>query len=170
MNAHRPGLARSAFVEWATSLLTAASAVALAILLCATFVGVVMRYLFNMPILGANEIIQMASVVIVMLAMPGAAQAERHIRVDVLDDAIGRHGRLLGDLLARGISIYILSMLAIRGWAKLADAAEYGDATNMLAIPFWPFYGLVVLGAVLHALVLFIQLIDILRHGAAGDE
>ena len=163
-------LAHSTRVEWAVHSLTFLSAVALGILLVVTFASVIMRYFFNAPILGSNEIIQLASVVLVMLAMPGAAQKGMHIRVDVFDNWIGAIGRLAGDILTRAVSVYLLGILAWRAWGKLLDAAEFGDATNMLTIPLWPFYGLLILGSVLYALVLIIQLVDIVRTGAARDE
>lgn len=170
MSKSRHGLVHSAPVEWTVRLLTLASSLALAILLVVTFAGVVMRYVFNAPILGNNEMIEMASVVLVMLAMPSAAQKGAHIRVDVFDGPIGAFGRFAGDILARAISIYLLVLLSWRSWGKLTDAAEYGDATNMLSIPLWPFYGLLLVGATLYALVLAIQLFDILWSGVASSE
>jgi TRAP-type C4-dicarboxylate transport system permease small subunit len=164
------GLARSTQVGRAVRLLTLLSSLALAVLLLATFVGVIMRYVFAAPILGGNEIIQMASVALVMLAMPGAAHEEIHIRVDVLDEAIGPWGRFIGDVLSRGIAIFLLSMLSWRAWGKLVDAVEYGDASNMLRIPVWPFYGLLLAGAALYAVVLLLQFIDILRAGVSRSE
>lgn len=163
-------MAHSRTVEWAVRSLTFLSATALAILLVVTFASVIMRYFFNAPILGSNEIIQLASVALVMLAMPGAAQAGMHIRVDVFDQRIGAIGRLAGDVMTRIVSVYLLGVLAWRAWGKLLDAAEFGDATNMLEIPIWPFYGLLILGSVLYALVLAIQLLDIIRAGAASNE
>ncbi|MBU4529584.1 MAG: TRAP transporter small permease [Alphaproteobacteria bacterium] len=151
-------------------MLTLASSLALGLLLLVTFAGVVMRYFFNAPILGSNEIIELVSVAVVMLAMPGAAQRQMHIRVDVFDGLIGAFGRFAGDIVARGLSIYLLTLLGWRAWGKLTDAAEYGDVTNMLSIPLWPFYGLLVLGAALYAIVLAIQLVDILRSGVASSE
>jgi len=163
-------LAHSTPVEWAVHSLTYLSAVTLIILLTVTFASVIMRYVFNAPILGSNEIIQLASVVLVMLAMPGAAQADMHIRVDVFDEHIGALGRLAGDMLTRVLSVYLLGILAWRAWGKLMDAAEFGDATNMLGIPLWPFYGLLILGSILYALVLAIQFVDIIRSGEASNE
>ena len=164
------GLAHSTQVGWAVRLLTVLASIALAILLVATFAGVIMRYVFEAPILGGNEIIQMASVALVMLAMPAAAHSETHIRVDVFDSMLGRWGRAFGDLLSRGIAIFLLVMLAWRSWDKLLDAAEFGDATNMLRIPEWPFYGLLLAGSALYAIVLFLQTIDLLRTGGGGSE
>lgn len=170
MSDSRYELTRSAYSGRVVRLLTIASSLALAVLLVATFAGVIMRYVFGAPILGGNEIIQLASVALVMLAMPGAARDEIHVRVDVFDGRIGRWGRFTGDILSRAISIFLLTMLAWRSWYKLADAAEYGDATNMLRIPLWPFYGLLLLGAALYAIVLLLQLLDILRAGVNRSE
>ena len=162
------GLARSAWADRVGQGLTVLSSLALGVMLVATALGVILRYVFNAPLLGHNEIVQLCLVALVMLAMAPAAQAEMHIRVDVLDNAIGRFGRFVGDLLARGLSIYVLGALAWRTWTQALDAMEFGDATNMLGIPLWPFYGLIVLGAVLYGLVLALQLVDRLRGG--GDE
>lgn len=160
----------SAAAGWIVRPLTVLSCLALAVLLVTTFAGVIMRYVFNAPVMGSNEIIQLASVALVMLAMPGAAHAEQHIRVDVMDGMIGAAGRLAGDILSRALAVYLLWVLCWRTWSKLLEAAEFGDTTNMLAIPLWPFYGLLLLGSALYALVLIIQLAGIVRKGASRND
>ncbi|QJR18135.1 TRAP transporter small permease [Pelagibacterium halotolerans] len=164
------GLSHSALVEWAVRGLTLLSSLALIVLLLATFVGVIMRYFLSAPILGSNEIIQLGSVALVMLAMPAAAQREAHVRVDVLDGAIGPWGRFIGDIIARVLGMFLLGVLAWRAWDKAFDAFEYGDVTNMISIPFWPFYGLMALSAVLYVVVLTLQLLDIVRAGARAND
>lgn len=159
------GLTDSPGAQWSVHVLTILSSVALAILLVVTFGSVVMRYAFEAPVLGSNEIIQLVSVALVMLAMPAASLRGDHVAVDVLDNAIGRWGRFFGDILSRLIGMYLLSNLAWRAWLKLLDAKEFADLTNMLRIPLWPFYGLLALGSLLFALVLLLQLIDVLRIG-----
>ena len=151
-------------------MLTALSVCALGIVLLVTFVGVIMRYVFASPILGSNEIIQLTSIALIMLAMPLAAQKEIHVRVDVFDKLIGGVGRFAGDIFSRAVGTYILAMLGMRAWDKLLEVAEFGDSTNMLQIPIWPFYALLVLGAVLYAIVLVLQGIDIVRHGVSRDD
>lgn len=139
------------------------SSLSLAVLLGAVFLSVIMRYVFGAPILGANEIAQLVSVALVMTAMPVAAYQDKHVRVDVLDPMIGPVGQAIGDILSRSLAVFLLCMLCYRGWLKMLDAAEFGDATNMLAVPIWPFYGLLVLGAALYAALLAIELVDLLR-------
>lgn len=166
----KQGLSHSTPVEWAVRSLTALSALALVVILVTTFVGVVMRYFFHAPILGSNEVIQLVSVVLVMLAMPAAAQREEHVRVDVFDNYIGAWGRFFGDLLSRAVGVYLMYLLGARSWLKLQEALEFNDLSNMLRIPFWPFYGLMALGCALFAIVLVLQIVDIVRAGVRNRD
>ncbi len=163
-------LARSPLADRAGKALGALSAISLLIMMGVTFVGVLMRYVFNAPILGVNEMMELASVALVMLAMPYATQTEAHVRVDVLDKFIGRYGRFAGDLLMRIISAYVLGALIQRAWARFAGALQYGDATNMLKVPLWPFYGLIIVGMSLFILVLVLQFIDIAMRGPSEND
>ena len=56
----------------------------LLVVLTLIFVSVVMRYIFSTPIVGVNEIVQLASVGIVMLALPWCTAEGAHVGVDVL--------------------------------------------------------------------------------------
>lgn len=156
-------------IRWTNSGLAALSVAALLIMMAVTFVSVVMRYLFNTPLLGNNEIVQLMAVSLAMLAMPYATQTDAHVRVDILDARIGRYGRFLGDILSRCLAGYVLIVLTYRAWLKMLDAARYGDATNMLQIPIWPFYGLIVAGMALYVLVLGLQLLELLKAGPRHD-
>ncbi|HPQ95594.1 MAG: TRAP transporter small permease [Thiothrix sp.] len=152
-------------IQWAVRASTALSVLSLAILLLVITASVVARYVFAAPLLGSNEILQLCLVAMVALAMLPAAHGEQHIRVDVLDAYIGKYGRYAGDLLSRLIAAFVLYALAYRSGLQALDAAEFGDATNMLAIPLWPFYALIVLGAALYATMLVIQVADLWRCG-----
>jgi TRAP-type C4-dicarboxylate transport system permease small subunit len=127
--------------------------------------GVVARYVFRTPVLGINEIVQLLSVAVVMLALPYCTEREGHVRVDILDKAIGAWGRFGGDILSRSLAIVTLSILVWRAFLKMQDALRYGDATNMLALPIWPSFGLMALGMALCVAVLILQIIHILKRG-----
>lgn len=111
--------------------------------------GVVMRYALGQPILGINEVVQLTALALVMASLPYATQHQVHVRVDVFDNVLGRRGRLVGDILSRLISGYVLALLTQRAWAKAMDALEWGDATNMLNLPIWPFYAVLAAGTAL---------------------
>jgi TRAP-type C4-dicarboxylate transport system permease small subunit len=164
------GLSHSTPVEWAVRSLTSLSAIALAIILVTTFVGVIMRYFFQAPILGSNEIIQLVSIPLIMLAMAATAQRDEHVRVDVFDEHIGAWGRFIGDIFSRVVGIYLMYQLTMRSWVKLEEAIEFDDLSNMLLLPYWPFYGLMALGSALFAVVMVLQTIDIIRTGARNRD
>lgn len=158
-----PGLA---WLDRATAWLAVLAAVALVFLVVVISAGVVLRYVFGAPILGLNEITQMTAVVLVMAALPFCTERNGHVGVDVFDNAIGRWGRLAGDLGSRLLSGLVLGILVWRAVLKALDAWEFGDTTNMLALPIWPFYGVLALGMALTVLVFAAQFAAILRNGA----
>ena len=162
-------MVRSTWFGRANLVLAGAAGLSLLFMVVVIAVGVVLRFAFSLPILGANEIIQLTSVAVVMLALPLCTAADTHVRVDVLDNAIGPWGRIIGDLLSRVLSSFALSILVWRAFFKALDAHRYGDATNMLGLPIWPFYGMVAAGMALCVVILVAQLAAILS-GAHAHE
>lgn len=156
----------AALADRSARALAVLAGLGLLLVLALIFVSVIMRYVFDAPIVGVNEMVQMASVGIVMLALPWCTAEGAHVGVDVLDHKIGRWGRFIGDIQARVIAALILSVLVWRAALKALDAHEFGDATNMLQMPIWPFYAMIAAGMALSVLVLLAQLIQILREGA----
>jgi TRAP-type C4-dicarboxylate transport system permease small subunit len=161
--------ARSRLFDRANLILAMAAGVSLLFMVVLISVGVVLRYALAMPILGLNEIVQLTSVAVVMLALPWATAEGVHVRVDVLDKTIGRTGRYLGDLLSRALSAFVLAVLVWRSALKAIDALEYGDATNMLGLPIWPFYAILALGMTLCAIVLIAQIAILFGRGPSDE-
>ncbi|WP_102225252.1 TRAP transporter small permease [Acidimangrovimonas sediminis] len=155
-------------IDRANRLLAGLAAAILVALVAIVFAGVVSRYLLGRPLLGLNEVVQLTAVALVMLGLPHCTGSGGHVTVDVLDGAIGRIGRFLGDLLSRAVSILVLSALVRRAITKALEAHEFGDVTNMLSLPLWPFYAAIALGMALSALVLAAQLVAILMRGRAA--
>lgn len=132
--------------------------------------AVIMRYVAGRPILGVNEIVQLIAVALAMLALPYTTHSRKHVRADIFDGTLGGRGRFLADLLTRALSIAALCYLVDRAVDKALDAREFGDATNMLALPIWPFYGLIALGMSLCILIFALQALAILVHGRAEGD
>lgn len=137
-------------------------ALCLLMMMVLIFGGVLMRYALNQPILGLNEIIQLAAVAVVMSSLPYCTAQGGHVSVDIFDRVLGRWGRLLGDVLSRLVSGYVLSVLCWRAALKALDAFEWGDATNMLGLPIAPFYGILAAGTGLCVLVFAAELVLLL--------
>lgn len=139
------------------------SGLTLAFMMVFVFAGAILRYAFNAPIAGGNEVLEMASVAIVMLAVPYCTTQDAHVRIDLLDSTLGRVGRMLTDVLYSVIGIIVLWFLVKSYIARALDAHEFDDVTNMLDIPLWPFYGMIVFGMGLYALILAFQLVKLAR-------
>lgn len=157
---------RSGLVDRGGEFLAILAGVSLIFMVLVIAVGVMIRFVLARPILGANEIVQLTAVAVVALALPHCTSTDGHVRVDVLDHAIGPIGRLIGDVLSRVLSIIVLGVLAWRAGLKALDALRYGDATNMLSLPIWPFYGLLAFGVTAATLALAVQLASIFTRKA----
>lgn len=156
---------RSDWLERATLWLAALAAMALIFMVVVITAGVILRYAFGAPVLGLNEINQMTAVVLVMAALPYCTARGGHVGVDVFDNSIGRWGRLIGDVGSRLLSGFVLAVLVRRAILKALDAHEFGDVTNMLSLPVWPFYAVLALGMGLCVLVFAAQIPAIIRDG-----
>lgn len=151
-------------------ILASVAGVFLIAMTCLISIAVIMRYVAGQPILGVNEIVQLIAVALAMLALPYTTHSQRHVRADIFDPALGAMGRFLADLLTRALSIAALCYLVVRAKDKALDAHEFGDATNMLELPIWPFYGLIALGMSLCIIVFALQFVTILAQGRAEED
>ena len=160
------GLERlSSRLETATIGLTVIGGLCLLGIVVVVTAGVVSRYVFGAPLLGVNEIVELTAVALVMSALPYCTARGDHVAVDVFEGMLGAWGRLFGDLLSRGIAVTILAILTHRAVLKALDALEWGDATNMLRMPLWPYYAILALGTALCALVFAAQFLVLIAKG-----
>ena len=119
-----------------------------------TFADVVLRYVFAAPILGARDLLEMGMVTVVALALPFTWRIGGHIVVDLIPEygirALDR-GR---DISVRAIGCFVFAVLAWRAWLRADDAALFNEATNMIELPFQPFFWLLAAATAFQALVL----------------
>ncbi len=152
----------AAHVARAPVILAIGAGICLIAMVAVVCAGVVLRYVFGVPLLGVNEIVQLIAVALAMLALPFCTAENHHVRVDLFDKPLGRWGRWSGDILTRILSITVLWHLCGRAWDKTAEALEFGDVTNMLELPLWPVYGAIFAGMALCALVFAVQILALL--------
>lgn len=155
-------------LDRASHLLSIIGGVSLLFMVVVVSLSVIARYVFSMPILGSDEVVQLAAVVLVMLALPYATRQGAHVRVDVFDHALGRYGRMTGDITARVFSSVVLGVVVKRAWSKTLDAFEYGDTTNMLGLPYWPFWGTLTVGIALCVIVYVLEIVTMIT--GRGEE
>jgi len=115
--------------------LGAIAALFLAAMVLLTVADVLLRALFNYPLRGMLELIELGLACTVFLGLPAVFLRDANLVVDVLDQvarpALVRLLKLLGALLSLGV-------LAVMAWQMLPLARgmyEFGDVTSDLSIP-----------------------------------
>ena len=116
-----------------------------------------MRYVFNAPILGAQDISELSLAVLVFLGIPYCGWTGGHVAVDLISTVVGESRLRYTDALMRLLGGVLFAVVAWQAMRQGLDALEYGDATNLVDIAHYPFMFLMSFGWLLFALVLLMQ-------------
>lgn len=135
----------------------AAAGVALTFLAIFTIVDVVLRYLFNAPIAGSIDVIQLSLVVMTFCALPYAGRTDGHIVVDLVPDFSKPWLTGWRDAAGKTLTAVIFGLLAWQGWLRADESMLLGEASNMLEIPYRRFYQLMALCAGVYAAALLTE-------------
>ncbi len=117
-----------------------------------TVADVALRKLANAPIFGAQNISELALLVVVFAAIPYCGRVNGHVAIDLIGGLSPRVLRIT-DALVNLVGAAVFVVLAWRALRAAGQAMEIGRVSNLLAIPHWPFYGVIALGAMLYAVV-----------------
>lgn len=123
-----------------------------------TVVDATGRYIFNHPITGSVELVELLMVAVIFTSIPLMTRARGHIVVDSFSHLFPAHVQRMQDYAASFISLMVSGFLAWVTLQKANTTAGYGDMTAMLNIPLAPFVyfmaALLALDAVYHAAIL----------------
>jgi TRAP-type C4-dicarboxylate transport system permease small subunit len=137
---------------------------ALAFLTLLSVVNVlVMRKALNAPIKGAEDILVLALVVLVALAIPFGARTGAHIEIEVLEAAMSKSFARVSLLVMKILSFIVL---AVMGWRLLVagvNAARFGESSQTLLISFAPFYYLLSASIGVYCIVLLLEMWQLAR-------
>lgn len=124
---------------------------------------IVMRRVLKLPFLGGFEMTELAMVVIVALGLPYCAWLGGHVSVDLFGKYLDRPGLRWINVVVHLAGAALLAVVAWRTTLYALGSYRWGDATNMMAIPKYPFQLVTALGAALFAAVLVGQAIRAAR-------
>lgn len=141
-----------------------AAAACLAGILVVTLVQIVTRYL-DFPIRGLSDYAGYLMAASAFLAFPMAFNRGAHVRVEMALAALGRYRRA-GEIVAFGASAAIASWFAYYACRMVYYSWAYGDiSTGMDATPLWIPQTTMALGAVLFAVAIIDQLMQLVFRG-----
>lgn len=135
---------------------------AVILMLALTVADVLMRFIFDKPIIGAIEVGQIL-MVMVFLGVPLTTLEESHVSVDLV---VNRFPRRVKAAVSAVVLLMTLVICALMAWQAYA-ASVFSHLTNktfsLLAVPEYPFYWVMVLCFVAICVVLLGQIIETIR-------
>ena len=115
------------------------------------------RYLIGLPFLGGFEMTELAMVLIVFLGLAYCGITGGHVAVDIFARVLDRPAFRWLNALVHLAGAGILGLVAWRTTVYAVGSYRWGDATNMMAIPKYPFQLVTAAGAAIFALVLVLR-------------
>lgn len=127
--------------------------------------NILMRVLFNSPILGTGEMVGFLTAGAIGLSLALCALQNGHIAIDLLVDSFPAPIRVLVDIM---IQLVVVIFLGACSWGLMLLAnsnAASGLVSSTIQIPVYPFIYLVAFGFFIFALAQLTKLMDILGKG-----
>lgn len=123
-------------------------------------VNVVMRYIFNSPVLGAYEIVEQMMFVGVFCSFAYAQQEGAHIRVNMLISHLPRRLAMVICALTSLAATAVLALLTYAAYKQDMSAITYAYSTAQLKISLVPFYTLEVVCSAIFAFAVALNAVE----------
>lgn len=124
------GLAR-----WLALLLNALASVTLFSLVIITCIDVFGRYIFNRPLTGSTELVEMSLALLVFAVLPVISWRNEHIVVDLLDRFTPPSVHMVRNILLNIVTAVALYFLGGRILKLGSRSLNYGEESEYLGIP-----------------------------------
>ncbi len=125
----------------------------------------IMRKALNNPIIGAEDLLILALVVIVALSIPLGARTGSHIEIEILESRMSAGFAKWSMILIKLLGSVLLFVMMWRFWHSGLNAVRFGETTQQLLISYEPFYYLLSASVALYGLVLLLEIWQLLRSG-----
>ncbi|MEZ5816557.1 MAG: TRAP transporter small permease [Hyphomicrobiaceae bacterium] len=136
------------------------------------FVGVwqvLARKLFNAPIYGYIDIVEIAMTTFAFIAISYTERLGGHVRMEILASRMRGRFLWLTEVIGVLIGLFVVATLAYYSYTHFLRAWDSGDSTMDLELPWWPSKLLVTVALVLLFIRLLISLWGYLRMLANPD-
>ncbi len=101
-------------------------------------VQIVGRTVFNIPIFGYIDAIEMSIAVFAFLAIAYCERMNGHVRMELLIGKLRGRPLWLAEMAGQVLGLFLMAVLIWYGWEHAMRAYEYGDSTIDAQIPWWP--------------------------------
>ena len=150
-------------LSWAVVVAGGAALTFMAVL--STFNVLVMRKALNDPIRGAEDLMVLALVTVVAVAIPFGARTGAHIEIELMEPHMSPRFAVVSRAAMKILAIGLSAMLSWQLWLAGGRAAEFGEASQQLVISYGPFYRMLSVSIALYAAILAADLWRLARTG-----
>lgn len=124
-----------------------------------TVLNVIMRAIFNNPIPGDVELIEVGMVCVGFLGLAWCALRGMHISVDLVVSFLPKRVQALFDCFGYLVGLGICTLLAWRSFAEGIGVRELNTLSSTLSFPMFPFYVITALGYGVFCLAIVVLLV-----------
>ena len=135
-----------AFLTLVTRYATYGSALFLAAMMLVTVTDVVLRALFNLPVTGTYDLVQLFLVGTVFLSIPDVFLHDKNIVIDFVDHMFGGRAISTFKLISNVMALGFLMVLIWRMLPPAIDSANYHEVSPDLSIPMVVHWVLMIIG------------------------
>src|SRR5665213_1863664 len=135
-----------AFLTLATRYSTYGSALFLVAMMLVTVTDVVLRAIFNLPVTGTYDLVQLFLVGTVFLSIPDVFLHDKNIAIDFVDHMFGRRAISTLKLISNILALGFLMVLLWRMLPPALDSANYHEVSPDLSIPMVVHWLLMIIG------------------------
>ena len=146
-----------------------AAAAVLVFMMLFTTVSVAMRQLLDTPVLGVVDVMELALVAMIYIAMPGVFLRDENVTVDVIDHALSRRVRVVLRLMGLLLALAFLTMMMVNMIPQAMDKWQYSEVTMTLGISRFVHWLPIIFGFALSIAGTAWVTVYYLRHGFPRD-
>ncbi len=135
-----------------------ASIILMALMLITT-ADVAGRYFFNQPLTGVFDLTHFAVLIMVFFGLAYCGFRGGHVAIELLYDRLNRRVAKILDRVINLVGATFFLVIAWRTVVQSIDIKEFKESSQLLLIPFYPFYWLVAFGCVVFAIVMLMRIV-----------
>jgi TRAP-type C4-dicarboxylate transport system permease small subunit len=146
-----------------------AAAVILVFMMLFTTVAVTLRQLFNYPVLGVVDVMELSLLAMIYISMPGVFLRDDNVTVDVIDQVLPRRARVALRAIGLLLALAFLIMMMVNMIPQATDKWQYGEVTMTLGISRFIHWMPIIFGFAMSIIGTLWVLLYYLRHGFPKD-
>ncbi|MEW6669584.1 MAG: TRAP transporter small permease [Thermodesulfobacteriota bacterium] len=132
----------------------------LALMMFLTAADVILRYLFNRPIVGAFDLTEYMMTILISFGLAYCAMMKGHVTVDLIVSRLPQRVQAVIDCVTGLLSLGLFSLISWQCFVNVKLLYASGVTSTVLLIPVFPFVGVIGIGSAMLTLILLTDFLE----------